>query len=33
MEGIREIGVLNLDCVAAGGYPHEEVPMLAHGGE
>src|SRR5918994_6812641 len=33
VEGVREIWVLNLDGVAGGGYPREEIPVLAHGGE
>src|SRR5215203_5540707 len=33
VEGVREIEVLDLDCVATGGYPREDVIMSTHGGE
>src|SRR5215212_1160784 len=33
VEGVSEIVVLYLDRVAGGGYPREEVLVLAYGGE
>ncbi len=33
VESVREIGVLDLDGVACGGYPREEVRVPTHGGE
>src|SRR5215218_7588133 len=33
VEGVREVGVLNLDRVATGGYPREKIPVPANGGE
>src|SRR5215216_1286136 len=33
VQSIREVEILNLDCVSAGGYPREEIPVLTDGGE
>jgi hypothetical protein len=32
-EGVGEIVVLDLDCVARGGYPRKNIPVPTHGGE
>jgi hypothetical protein len=33
VQSIREVEILNLDGVSAGGYPREEIPVLTDGGE